>query len=120
MAGARQHAVERARRRARLVGLAGFLAAAATPVVLFRHAVALLAASFEWDAHYLTGWLPWVLITGGLLFFVPVALSAGMNPDSRFFPRARSAYAGWGVSLYLLGLGLGLQVAQMQHASIAQ
>ena len=29
--------------------------------------------------------------------------------------RVRNAYAGWGITLYLLGFGLATQVAQIQH-----
>jgi hypothetical protein len=47
----------------------------------------------------------------GLLFFVPVVLSIGRVPNSRFYPRSRGAYAGWGVSLYTLGIMLAAQVA---------
>ena len=116
MAGARQQAVERERRKARAVGAGGFLAAAVVPVVLFHRTVALVAMQFQWELRYLTGWLPWVLLAAGLLFLLPVAASAGMNPESRFVPRARAAYAGWGVSLYLLGMALGSQVVQLQGA----
>ncbi len=60
---------------------------------------------------------PWALIVLGLLFLVPVALSAGRDPESRWYPRARNAYAGWGISLYLLGVILGSQVAQLYSLS---
>jgi hypothetical protein len=115
MAGARQGRLVRQRRRARVLGALGFAAAVALPVVFFRRVVVLLAAQPDWhELHYLTGWLPWVLIGGGLLFLLPVAWSAGRDPESRFFPRARAAYAGWGITLYLLGVALGSQVAQLQ------
>jgi hypothetical protein len=58
--------------------------------------------------------VPWVLIAAGLAFFVPVAWSAGRDPGSRWYPRARNAYAGWGITLYLLGCGLATQVAQIR------
>ncbi len=60
---------------------------------------------------------PWALIVLGLLFLVPVALSAGRDPESRWYPRARNAHAGWGISLYLLGVILGSQVAQLYSLS---
>jgi hypothetical protein len=44
-----------------------------------------------------------------------VVVSAGRDPESRFYPRARGAYLGWGVTLYLLGLALASQVAQLAH-----
>ena len=46
----------------------------------------------------------YALIAIGLLFFLPVVLSIGRNPDSRLYPRSRAAYVGWGVSLYTLGV----------------
>ena len=55
--------------------------------------------------------------TLGLAFLLPVAWSAGMDPESRWFPRARPAYAGWGVTLYLLGFLLAWQVVQIQGAA---
>jgi hypothetical protein len=42
-----------------------------------------------------------------------------MNPESRWFPRARAAYAGWGVTLYLLGFVLAWQVARIQGAAFS-
>jgi hypothetical protein len=101
------------RRTARLVGLAGFLAAAALPPLLWHRAIAAIAADFRIDLPYLTGWLAYALIALGLLFFLPVLVSIGRRPGSRLYPRARNAYAGWGISCYLLGLALATQVAQI-------
>ena len=102
----------RARRNARLVGLAGFLGAAALPVVLWHRAIVLVASDFRLEAHYLlTGWLGYALIAGGLLLFIPVLLSIGRSPDSRLYPRSRNAIFAWGVSFYLLGITLAVQVA---------
>lgn len=90
--------------------------ALALPVVLWRQVIGDVASTFRFDVTYLvTGWAPWVLIGAGLLFFVPVAWSAGRDPESRWYPRARNAYAGWGVSLYVLGCALAAQVAQIHH-----
>ena len=101
-------------RRARLVGAAGFLAAAALPWLLFGRVIGGIAGEFRVDAHYfLAEWTPWTLMAIGLAFLLPVAWSAGRDPDSRWYPRARNAYAAWGVSLYLLGFGLATQVAQL-------
>jgi hypothetical protein len=44
---------------------------------------------------------------------VPVAVSAGMSPASRYYPRGRRAYLGWGLTLYLLGFALATQVSQL-------
>lgn len=97
-----------------MVGAAGFVFAAALPFVLWRRAIEMVAADFRLDFNYLlTGWTAYTLIALGLLFFVPVVLSVGRDPDSRFYPRARNAYLGWGVSLYMLGFALASQVAQI-------
>ena len=100
------------RRRARWVGLAGFLAAAALPVLLWHRSISAIASDFRLEVEYLvTGWTAYALIGLGLLFFVPVLVSIGRRPESRLYPRSRNAYAGWGVSLYLLGVILASQVA---------
>ena len=106
----------RARRNARLVGLAGFLGAAALPVVLWHRAIALVASDFRIEVHYLvTGWLGYGLIAIGLLFLVPVLFSIGRTPQSRLYPRSRNALLGWGVSCYLLGIALAVQVAAIAN-----
>jgi hypothetical protein len=101
------------RRTARIVGLVGFILAAALPPILWHRAIAAVAHDFRMDIPYLTGWVAYALIALGLLFFVPVLISIGRRPDSRLYPRARNAYAGWGVSCYLLGIALATQVAQI-------
>ena len=100
------------RRRARWVGLVGFLAAAATPALLWHRSITAIASDFRFELEYLvTGWMAYFLIGLGLLFFLPVLISIGRSPESRLYPRSRNAYAGWGVSLYLLGVILASQVA---------
>jgi hypothetical protein len=107
---------QRERREARLVGLAGLLGALALPVVLWHRAMRIIASDFRLDPGYLvTGWTGYALIGVGLLFCVPVVLSIGRNPEHRLYPRSRNAYAGWGISLYLLGLALASQVAAVAH-----
>jgi hypothetical protein len=102
----------RRRRNAQLVGLAGFMVAAALPGVLWHRAIAAIASDFRLELEYLvTGWTAYGLIALGLLFLVPVVVSIGRNPESRLYPRGRNAYAGWGVVLYLLGIALASQVA---------
>jgi hypothetical protein len=118
-AGTRQSELLRRRRQSRWLGALAFVTAAVTPVALFHKVIAILAEQPRLELHYLTGWLPWALLAAGLLFLVPVTWSAGMDPDSRWFPRARAAYAGWGVSLYLLGLFLAWQVANIQGAAFS-
>ena len=100
------------RRKARWVGLAGFLAAAALPALLWHRSISAIASDFRLEVEYLvTGWTGYALIGLGLLFFLPVLVSIGRSPESRLYPRSRNAYAGWGVSLYLLGVILASQVA---------
>ena len=118
-AGTRQQRIERGRRQARWTGATGFALAAAAPVWLFHGVVELLAAATpRMELQYLSGWLPWGLLAAGLLFLLPVAWSAGMDPGSRWFPRARAAYAGWGVTLYLLGFLLAWQVMRIQSVGV--
>jgi hypothetical protein len=116
--GARQARIEARRREARLVGAVGFGAALILPVVLFHRVVSVLAKEPQFDVNYLSGWIPWALLALGLAFLLPVAWSAGMSPDSRWFPRARRAYAGWGVTLYLLGFLLAWQVQRLQAVGL--
>ena len=118
-AGTRQQRLDHGRRQARWVGASGFALALALPIALFRHVVELLAAATpRMELHYLSGWLPWLLLAAGLAFLLPVAWSAGMDPASRWFPRARAAYAGWGVTLYLLGFLLAWQVMRIQSVGV--
>jgi hypothetical protein len=94
------------------VGLAGFLIAAALPVMLWHRAIAVVASDFRLEVDYLlTGWLGYGLIAGGLLLLLPVAVSAGRRPGTRLYPRLRNAYFGWGMSLYILGFAVAAQVA---------
>ena len=101
-------------RSARLVGLAGYLAATALPLALWHEPIAGIAGDFRLELGYLvTGWTAYSLILLGLLFFLPVLVSIGRHPESRLYPRSRNAYAGWGITLYLLGFALASQVAQI-------
>ena len=100
-----------ARRNARLTGAAGFIGAATLPVVLWHRPMAAVAQDFRLDLQYLSGWTGYALLAAGLAFLLPVVVSIGRTPPSRLYPRARNAYAGWGVSLYLLGFAIAAQVA---------
>ena len=95
------------------MGLGGFLVAAALPPLLWHRAIGAIAQDFRVDIPYLTGWVAYALIAAGLLFFIPVLISIGRRPDSRLYPRSRNAWAGWGVSCYLLGIALATQVAEI-------
>jgi hypothetical protein len=95
----------------RLLGVAGLVAAAAIPVILFRDLLGKVASTFEPSLGWLlTGASGFALIGAGLIAVTPVVVSIGMTPDSRLYPRSRGALAGWGVSLYLLGSMLLLQI----------
>lgn len=50
---------------------------------------------------------------------MPVLLSIGRPPDSRVYPRSRNALLGWGVSCYLLGIALAVQVAAIANGLTA-
>lgn len=102
-----------ARRLAVRTGAAGFVLAALLPVLLWRDTIAQIAAAFEPTVTYfVTGWSPWVLMALGLLCSIPalVRLSA---PQQRFYGPGAGAWAGWGITLYLLGFALATQVAQI-------
>jgi len=88
------------------------LGAAALPYALWHRAIAMIAEDFRVDFNYLlTGWLGYGLILLGLAVLIPVLLSIGRHPESRLYPRSRNALLGWGVSLYLLGMAVAVQVA---------
>ena len=47
------------------------------------------------------------------MFLIPVAVSSGLHPESRLYPRARRSYFVWGVVLYLLGALLAAQLFEV-------
>jgi hypothetical protein len=100
----------------RLFGLVGLIAAGAVPAWMFRDLLSHLATSFEPNVNWLfTGAIGFALMGGGLLASVPVVLSIGRTPDHPLYPRSRGALAGWGVSLYLLGAMLVVQIGAIAH-----
>lgn len=101
------------RRRSQLVGLAGVLAAGVLPVWLWHDVVADLARVSTLDLTGIFGWTPWVLMALGLLCAVPIAVEHLRDREHRFHRAGSGAWAGWGISLYLLGFALALQVAQI-------
>ena len=117
----RRHAFDRSKQRsshgqAKLAGVLGFLGAVALPIALWHHAIGQLVASFHPSAYYLlTGWTAFGLMLLGLILFVPVVYSIGLSSHSPYYPRRRNAYAGWGITLYLLGVALASQVAAITH-----
>ena len=105
-------------RPAKLVAIAGIVAAAAWPPIVWHRAMAMVASDFRLDLNYLvTGWLAYGLIAFGLLMAIPVVYSIGRDPDSRFYPRSRNAYAGWSASTYVLGVALASQIAEIATAA---
>jgi hypothetical protein len=95
----------------RLLGVAGLVAAAAIPVILFHDLLGKVATTFEPSLSWLlTGASGFLLMGAGVVAVTPVVISIGLTPDSRLYPRNRGALAGWGVSLYLLGTMLLIQI----------
>ena len=102
--------------RRRLAAAAAVAASTAAPFVLFHRVILDAASQFRLEFVYLlSGWTAWVLILLGSLCFVPVALSIGRDEYSRWFlkPAIRRAYEAWGLSLYVLGILLAVQTAQV-------
>ena len=116
MASARLDARDESRRRAVRVSAALLLGAICLPILLWHDVVIDIASVFRLDWRYLLmGWTPWVLMTLGLVCFIPVGVSHLRDPDRRFARRGTNAWAGWGVTLYLLGFALATQVAQIAY-----
>ena len=100
--------------RTRLLSLVWFVGAAALPAIAWHDVAARLAARFSVDPGYLlSAWAGFALIAAGLVCFLPVLISVGRSPESRLYPRNRASLIGWGTSLYLLGLALSVQVAEL-------
>lgn len=81
------------------------------PLLLWHRVLHDVLLSFHWSLAYAAGDLgPWLLLAAGVTCLVPVAVSAGLHPESRLYPRGRGAYFVWGVVLYLLGVVLVVQM----------
>jgi hypothetical protein len=94
------------------------IALAVMPVAIWHRVLGDVFASFHWSLSFLLAELsPWLLLLAGIAFLVPVAVSAGRDPESRLYPRARRAYIAWGTVVYLMGVILALQVAEVWHYS---
>ena len=101
----------RSRRGERFFALCGLIAAGVLPAVLYNDLLGQVVGNFTLDAGYIAfGASGFALMLLGLLASLPVVLSIGRNPDSRLYPRSRGALAGWGISLYLLGAMLVVQI----------
>jgi hypothetical protein len=110
---------QRHARRARRLGALGLLLAAGLPILLWWDVIVDIWDAYQLAPRYFLGWTPWVLMALGFAFFVPVAWSEGRDPEGRFYPRARNAYLGWGISLYLLGFLLAWQVARIHDGGLS-
>lgn len=97
------------------------LVAAVLPVLLWHDVVADVARAATGGSQQLSvtvvGWVPWVLMALGLLCAIPVAVDRRRSRNGRFYTAGAGAWAGWGVTLYLLGFGLATQVAQLHGLS---
>ena len=105
--------------RRRLAAAAALAVFGAAPFLVFQHVVQDAATDFRVEFNYLlTGWVPWLLVVVGSLCFVPVVVSIGRTAYSRWSlaPGIRTAYEIWGATLYLLGVLLLTQTAQVANA----
>ena len=106
--------------RRRLGAVAALALLSAGPLVVFEQTARdAVTSEFRLELNYLvTGWAPWAMIALGLLCFVPVVVSIGRSAFSRWSlsPAVRRAWEIWGVTLYLLGLLLLVQTAQIAAA----
>ena len=105
---------ERSRLKAQIVGAFGVVGAAILPIVLWHDVIAMIMGEYEPTLRYfVTAALPWVLMALGLLCAIPLAVSELRDRERRFHRSGGRAWAGWGVTLYLLGFALASQVAQI-------
>lgn len=105
--------------RRRLAAASALAVFAAAPFYVFQHVIQDAATDFRVEIKYLvSGWAPWFLICIGSLCFVPVIVSIGRNAYSRWAlaPGIRTAYEIWGATLYILGVLLLTQTAQVSSA----
>jgi hypothetical protein len=105
--------------RRRLVAATVLAVSAAAPFVVFEQVVRDAATHFRVQLGYLvSGWVPWLLVVIGALCFVPVIVSIGRSAYSRWSlaPGIRTAWEIWGATLYLLGVLLLTQTAQVASA----
>lgn len=88
------------------------------PLLLWHRVLSDILVSFNWSFSYLVSELsPWFLLLAGVAFLVPVAVSVGRSPESRLYPRSRRTYMAWGTVVYLLGLALTVQLAEVWRYS---
>jgi hypothetical protein len=100
----------------RALALAALLAAGGVPAFLYRDLLSQLMDGFALEiGYFVTGLSGFALIGLGLMISLPVVLSIGADPESRLYPRSRSALAAWGASLYLMGLVLVAQIGAIAN-----
>jgi hypothetical protein len=105
--------------RRRLAAAAALAVFGAAPFFVFQQVVRDAATNFRVEFNYLvSGWVPWLLVVVGMLCFIPVVVSIGRSAYSRWSlpPGIRTAYEIWGATLYLLGVLLLTQTAQVASA----
>jgi hypothetical protein len=102
-------------RIARPAGAVGaLLLLMAIPLALWHRVLHDVLVSFHWSVSYAAAELgPWLLLLAGILFLIPVAVSSGLHPESRLYPRGRRSYFVWGIVLYLLGALLAAQLFEV-------
>jgi hypothetical protein len=118
MASKRLEAQARTRRRARIVGVVGVLAAALTPPLLWHEVLAMAVGEFRPTPRYvMTGLLPWLLMGTGVACAGPVIWHDLRDRHRRFHGGSTAAWAGWGITLYILGFALATQVSALVDIS---
>jgi hypothetical protein len=102
-------------RIARPAGAVGtLLVLMAIPLALWHRVLHDVLVSFHWSVSYAAAELgPWLLLLAGIVFLIPVAVSSGLHPESRLYPRGRRSYFVWGIVLYLLGALLAAQLFEV-------
>jgi hypothetical protein len=114
----RDQLAERRARSARAFHFAGLLALIVLPIALWHRVLGDVLSSFHWSLSYVIAEAsPWFLLLAGILFLVPVAISAGRSPDSWLYPRGRRAYIAWGTAVYLLGVVLAVELSAVWRFS---
>ncbi|HWE08573.1 MAG TPA: hypothetical protein VG325_04430 [Solirubrobacteraceae bacterium] len=94
--------------------LGALLLLTAIPLALWHRVLHDVLVSFHWSLSYAAAELgPWLLLLAGILFLIPVAVSSGLDPESRLYPRGRRAYFIWGVVLYMLGAILAIELFEV-------
>jgi heme/copper-type cytochrome/quinol oxidase subunit 1 len=105
---------ERNRLKAQMVGAVGVIGAAILPIALWHDVISMIVGEYELSIRYLlTAAMPWILMVLGLLCAIPLAVTELRDRERRFHRNSGRAWAGWGVTLYLLGFALASQVAQI-------